>query len=62
MDPLEYLRVFRRRWWVWLAVLVAALSAGVLTLPEEGAVNRGPLATSYTATHTLLQAPDARSR
>lgn len=60
MDPLEYLRVLRRRWWVWLAVLVAALAAGVLTLPEEGVVDRGPLATSYTATHTLLQAPDVQ--
>lgn len=58
MDPLAYLRVLRRRWWVWLSVLAFSVGAAVLTLPDPDEVSRGPIATSFTATHTLLQSPD----
>lgn len=57
MDPLDYLRILRRRWWVWASVLVLALVAGALSIPRGDEVSRGPLATSFTATHTLLQSP-----
>lgn len=59
MDPLDYLRILRRRWWVWLAVLAITFGAALLSLPRGGTVSRGPLGTSFTATHTLLQGPDA---
>ena len=59
MDPLDTLRLLRRRWWVWLTVLLISLGTAVLSLPRDGEVSRGPLATAFTARHTLLQAPDA---
>ena len=61
MDPLDYLKVLRRRWWVWVTVLAVALCAGLLTLPRGDDPNAGgPIATSFGATHTLLQAPSVQ--
>lgn len=57
MDPIDYLKLLRRRWWIVATTLVLALGAAYLMLPPEGAPAQ-PLAASYTATHTLLKSPD----
>lgn len=58
MDANDYLKLLRRRWWVLLIVLALSLGAAYATLPNGRSADV-PVATSYTATHTLLQSPDA---
>lgn len=62
MDLVDYLRILRRRWRVLAATLVLAVLAAWVTTPD-GADSRvpAPTASSYIATHTLLQAPDVQS-
>lgn len=62
MDPLDYLRILRRRWWVWLTVLAITFGAALLSLPRGGTFSEGPLAGSFTATNTLLQGPDVSAK
>ena len=59
MDALRYLKLLQRRWWVVVAVLGASLLAGFVTLPQED--DPAAAASSYTATHTLLQAPETET-
>lgn len=59
MDALRYLKLLQRRWWVVVAVLIASLLAGFLTLPQQD--DPAATASSYTATHTLLQAPETET-
>lgn len=53
MDPLEYLRAFRRRWAVLVASALVALVAGWLTRTVVGTTNSS--SSSYEATAVLLQ-------
>jgi Mrp family chromosome partitioning ATPase/capsular polysaccharide biosynthesis protein len=59
MDPLDYLKILRRRWLVVAACGLVAVVAAVVTLPSapSSAGRSGPTAsvTSYKATTTLLQ-------
>ncbi len=54
MEPLEYLRIFRRRWATIVAAVVIAVVAAGFTTPAHP-TNTRPV-TSYHATATLLQA------
>lgn len=63
MEPLDYLRVFRRRWGLVAACLVVALSVGFVTAPSPERAPRAVgsagkvgtvTASTYTATDTLL--------
>ena len=59
MDPLDYLRIIRRRWLVVLAAGLVSLVAAVVTLaPQPSSTGPGSApgsATGYKATTTLLQ-------
>lgn len=54
MEPIEYLRIARRRWALILACVVVALAAAWVTTPAHPRSSK-PI-TSYNATATLLQA------
>ena len=59
MEFRDYLRIIRRRWQIIGAVVVLITAAAFLTAPpprQHGAPASG---TTYTATATLIQAPDA---
>ena len=52
MEPIDYLRAVRRRWWIpALAVLVATIAV-VVTMPHPARGHRAGV--SYKATATLL--------
>ena len=55
MEPIDYLRIFRRRWAAILVICVLGGVIAVLTTPSKGA--SGPL--SYQGTATLLLSPNA---
>jgi capsular exopolysaccharide synthesis family protein len=56
MEPIDFLRVLRRRWKILaLALVIAGVVAWVTTPSAEQ--QTGPPVTSYTATSTLLQEP-----
>jgi capsular exopolysaccharide synthesis family protein len=55
VEPIDYLRIIRRRWAVVAACLVVALVAAWVTTPAQSQM--GKPVTSYTATATLLQPP-----
>jgi Mrp family chromosome partitioning ATPase len=57
VEPIDYLRALRRRWLVVVACLGVALMAAAFTMPDK--VAQGPVSTSYTATYTMILAPDA---
>lgn len=57
MEPIEYLRVARRRWPLIAVCLVIGLVVGWVTTPAK--VKSGPVIHSYRATETLVPAPDA---
>jgi Mrp family chromosome partitioning ATPase/capsular polysaccharide biosynthesis protein len=62
MEPIDYLRTLRRRWQIVVGCLVVAIAAAVLTAPAPSASTQsGTEVRSYTATHTLLLAPDAQN-
>lgn len=58
MDPLDYLKVLHRRWRIIAGTLLIALAAAWFTTPAPVDRPSVPIGTSYTATHTLLRAPD----
>lgn len=53
MDPIAYLRVARRRWWVIALAGLLAVVAVTVTTPT-GSTSVQPQGVSYTATHTLF--------
>lgn len=57
MDPLEYVRILRRRWPLVALATVIALGGAWLTLPEppEPSSSGAPQASSYTAKHVLYR-------
>jgi Mrp family chromosome partitioning ATPase len=57
VEPIDYLRALRRRWLVVAGCLGVAILAAALTMPAKAA--QGPVSTSYTATYTMILAPDA---
>ena len=57
MEPIDYLKILRRRWRVIVAALLLSLAAAWATTPETPV--SGPPVQSYTATVTLLKNPDS---
>ena len=54
MEPIHYLRAFRRRWWVIvLAVLIAAGGAMVVSEASPATTVRAPTTSGFTATKVL---------
>lgn len=60
MDILDYLRALRRRWRVIVIVTLIASFAAFATAPSATESNADPVGTTYTATTTLLRAPEAQ--
>ena len=60
MDIIDYLRALRRRWRVIVIVTLIASSAAFLTAPSSSETRGDPVGTTYTATTTLLKAPEAQ--
>ena len=54
MEPLDYLRLLRRRWPIVAAAAVVAVAGAWLTAPDDPGPGQVQ-ARQYTATHTLLQ-------
>lgn len=57
MEPREYLRLFRRRWWLIAAIAAAGAAFAWITAPADVA----PRVQRYEATHTLIVEPEARA-
>jgi Mrp family chromosome partitioning ATPase/capsular polysaccharide biosynthesis protein len=60
MEPIEYLRIARRRWVLIVACLVIAVVGALATTPPKTANTGRPIA-HFRAEHTLLRAPDAKA-
>lgn len=56
MEPREYLRLFRRRWWIIASVAFLGAAFAWLTAPAAVA----PKVQRFSATHTLIVEPEAR--
>jgi uncharacterized protein involved in exopolysaccharide biosynthesis len=57
VEPIDYLKVFRRRWALIAACVIVATFAAFATTPKHAA--SGHPITSYDATATLLIAPNS---
>jgi capsular exopolysaccharide synthesis family protein len=62
VEPLEYLKVAQRRWWVIAAAFVVAIAAVLITTPSRPKAVVTSVHVSYRATHVLLQQATASSR
>jgi Mrp family chromosome partitioning ATPase len=60
MEPIEYLRIARRRWLLIVGCFLVAIVAGFMTTPAKSAQTGRPVE-HFTAVHTLLRAPDAKT-
>jgi Mrp family chromosome partitioning ATPase len=60
MEPIEYLRIARRRWLLVVGCVVVAIIGALTTTPAKSAQTGRPIA-HFRAEHTLLRAPDAKS-
>lgn len=60
MEPIEYLRIARRRWLLITACLAVAILAAFATTPSKSARSGRPIA-HFKAEHTLLRAPEAKA-
>jgi Mrp family chromosome partitioning ATPase/capsular polysaccharide biosynthesis protein len=60
MEPIEYLRIFRRRWLLIASCVVIGVLAAVLTAPSSTTPRPVSTGTTYTATATLRTAPDLK--
>jgi capsular exopolysaccharide synthesis family protein len=56
VEPREYLRLFRRRWWIIAAIALTGAAFAWLTAPA----NVAPKIQRFSATHTLIVEPEAR--
>ena len=54
MEPIEYLRILRRRWMIVAAAVLLALAVAFITTPSSSADQPAQRVT-YSATHTLIQ-------
>lgn len=61
MDVLDYLKLLRRRWRLIAAAVLLSIVAAWVTTPAATPQRVVPLGTSYKATHTLLQSPEAKA-
>lgn len=57
MEPSDYLRLFRRRWWIIVGVALAGAAFAWITTPGASA----PPVRRFEATHTLIVEPEARA-
>ena len=55
MDPVDYLRLIRRRWYLLVVPIVLGLVAAYVTTPKQ---QQFASVRSFTATHTLLEGAD----
>lgn len=55
MELIDYIKVFRRRWTLLAVCLLVGVLAALVTTPEKTSAT--PVATSYTAYHTLVRNP-----
>jgi Mrp family chromosome partitioning ATPase/capsular polysaccharide biosynthesis protein len=60
MEPIEYLRIARRRWLLIVGCFVVAILAAFATTPAKSAQSGRPIA-HFKAEHTLLRAPEAKT-
>lgn len=56
MEPREYLRLFRRRWWMIAAFAMIGTTVAWITAPAQVA----PRVQRFSATHTLIVEPESR--
>jgi len=61
MEPIEYLRIARRRWMLVVGCVVVAIIGALATTPAKSAQTGRPIA-HFRAEHTLLRAPDAQTK
>lgn len=57
MEPIEYLRILRRRWWIIAGSVLVAVAVVVATTPSDGGSTAAPTARTYKAVNSLLQEP-----
>lgn len=61
MEPIEYLRIARRRWGLIVACLAVAIFGAFVTTPAKSANTGRPIA-HFRAEYTLLRAPEAKTQ